>query len=72
MMDTAQKAKEILRLLDEVESLIPDIRNALSRISSPVVEPLLIRLESLHAKAVRLREGTDCLPAAELGRKGPA
>ena len=72
MMDTGQKAKEILRLLDEVELLIPEIRKVLSRSSGPAIESLLIRLESFHERAVRLREGTDCLPAADSGRKGPA
>jgi len=71
-MDAGQKAKEVLRLLDEMESLIPEIGRILSQCPGAPAKDVLARLESFHARAVRLREGTDCLPAAESGRKGAA
>jgi hypothetical protein len=71
-MDTRQKQKEVLRLLEEIEGLIPEILGALARPSGPAPETLIKRLEAFRTRAMRLREATDCLPAAELGRKGPA
>lgn len=69
-MDTGQKRKEILRLLDEVEELMPQLQRILHRSNDPEAGPLLGRLQAFQHRAVRLREGTDCLPAADLGRKG--
>jgi hypothetical protein len=71
-MDTRQKQKEVLRLLDEFEGLIPEILGALARRSSTAPESLVKCLEAFQTRVIRLREATDCLPAAELGRKGPA
>jgi hypothetical protein len=70
--DTRKKTKEVLRLLDDLEALIPEIRAALARRADPSTGSLIERLDSLHARSIRLRQETDCLPAAELGRKGTA
>ncbi|HET6370819.1 MAG TPA: hypothetical protein VFG95_06455 [Nitrospiria bacterium] len=71
-MDTRQKQKEVLRLLEEFESIIPEILGALARPFGPAPDSLVERLETFRARAMRLRESTDCLPAADLGRKGSA
>lgn len=71
------KNKEMIRLIDEIRELLPDFLLMLGAIDqlrppSPLrerIHPLRMKIERLMAQARRLEEATDCMPAAEAGRR---
>lgn len=72
-----QRAKEIIRLLDEARELFPDLLLALGSIDQLDPPPairnritlLRPRLERLIEETRALEEASDCMPAADLGRR---
>lgn len=83
MMDPAVKSKEMLRLLWEVEDVLPEVLQVTAGLEADTpgrpdrpdrpdqsvqIRALRRRLETLLARARALREATDCLPAADAGR----
>ena len=74
MMDPAVKSKEMLRLLWEVEDVLPEVLQVTAVLETAHpdrIQALRRRLETLLARAAALREATDCLPAADAGRAAP-
>ena len=71
MMDPAVKSKEALKLLWEVEDVLPEVLQVtavLETANPDQIRALRSRLDTLLARATALREATDCLPAADAGR----
>ena len=71
MMDPAVKSKEALKLLWEVEDVLPEVLQVtavLETANPDQIRALRRRLDTLLARATALREATDCLPAADAGR----
>lgn len=71
MMEPAVKSKEMLKLLWEVEDVLPEVLQVtavLETANPDQIRALRRRLETLLARATALREATDCLPAADAGR----
>jgi len=80
-MDAKQKLKKTLRLLAELEELLPDFLEATSDITPPTVEgqkglqqkrqEVRSIMQDILSRSRDLQWSTDCMPAAEKGRKGP-
>jgi hypothetical protein len=80
-MEANPKLKETLRLLAELEELLPDFLEAISVTppSTPEAEKRIyqkrldVRAKMNHIidRAKALQWATDCMPAAEAGRKQP-
>ncbi|MFY9270161.1 MAG: hypothetical protein WAO55_10495 [Candidatus Manganitrophaceae bacterium] len=71
--------KGMIRLITEVRDLLPDLflaLGAVERLNPPPdllsrIQTLRNRLHTLSEEARLLEEATDCMPAAETGRRQP-
>ncbi len=69
MLDPATRSKEALTLLWDLEELLPQLLQITGRLETAEAKALRPRLETLLTRVRALREATDCLPAAEAGRR---
>lgn len=72
MLDPATRSKEALTLLWDLEELLPQLLQITGRLETAEAHAMQSRLETLLARVRVLREATDCLPAAEAGRRTSA